>query len=56
MQVSVNIHLVLTEKETESNWCSIALEAIEAHSRPNKYTHIPWCLQYNSLKQNHFLT
>ena len=49
-------HLVLNEKETESNWGTIALAAIEAYSKPFKYTHIHWCLQYNSLKQNQFLT
>ena len=49
-------HLVLNEKETESNWGNIALAAIEAYSKPFKYTHIHWCLQDNSLKQNQFLT
>jgi len=49
-------HLVLIEKEIESNWGNIALAAIGAYSKPFKYTHIHWCLQYNSLKQNQFLT
>jgi len=49
-------HLVLNEKETESNWRNIASAAIEVYSKPFKYTHIHWCLQYNSLKQNQFLT
>jgi len=49
-------HLVLTLKETETNWSNIALAAIEAYSRPCKYTQMHWCLQYNSFKQNQFLT
>jgi len=49
-------HLVLNEKETESNCGNTALAATEAYSKSFKYTHIHWCLQYNSLKQNQFLT
>jgi len=45
----------LTQKETESNWGNIALAATGSYSRPCKYTHIHWCLQYNFLKQNQFL-
>jgi len=49
------LKLVLIQTETESNRFNIALVAVEAYSRPCKYTHIHWCLQYNSLKQNQFL-
>jgi len=38
-KITVFKYLVLTQKETESNWCNIALPATEAYSWPCNYTY-----------------
>jgi len=42
----ISKHSVLTQKETDSNWCNIALAAIDGYNRPCKYTLTHWCLLY----------
>jgi len=50
-------HLVQNEKETENNWGNIALAAIEAYSKPFKYTHtLVFTIQFSQAKPGSQIT